>query len=367
MRKSDLAMLCCLECGGDLHIKTAQFDSEENIAFGLISCVSCGRTYPILDHVLLAFKKDVLASYLSVQEVDRLQALGLQEAFVGAQAAGTQESAQVAVAENWEYQWNEVMAYDSTRLQGDGLYSAQAMQAFIPIPKENIQNKTVFIGCGGRGREAFHMCALGAGRVLVNELGREIYGILQATGLPPSKVLLIRGDIRCLPIKDGGVDIALCDHALQHVLDHRRGFASLARIVRAGGLVAVCVYSHENNFIMTHMVEPAKALLHKIPLKALRYISLIPSTLCFAIIHTIYVPLDKIAVAGKLPIADHMLFWSRFRFADLWGSIFDLLHAPISYHFRKSELEEMSRDNKLDVRVLINTHKTLWSLVAQRP
>jgi SAM-dependent methyltransferase len=369
MRDQDLGLLCCLECQGELSLNDAQRNANGTIESGLLRCLSCDQCYAVLRGVLLAFRRDVLGSYLSAEEKASIINMGYEKALVGLGLVDKNEQAQVDVSENWEFQWNEVMVYDRDRLEGDGLYSAKALSAFIPIPPEDLAGSCVFVGCGGRGREAYHIHKLGAGRVIINELGREIYGIPKATGLPPEDLLLIRGDVRYLPLKDGSVDIAICDHALQHVIDHNGGFSSMSRIARAGGLVSVCVYSWENNFLMTHLVEPMKPLLHKIPLKLLLYLSILPGILLYLLIHGVYVPASKlapVALSKRLPLFDHFMFWSKFTFRDLWGAMFDLLHAPVSYHFRKSELLDMAKRNALSVRTLVNTHKTLWSFVGQR-
>lgn len=367
MRETDLEALHCLECHGDLRVGETCREENGNIVDGALVCTGCGRGYPILNHVLLAFRKDVFASYLSLGERTRISDLGLAWTLADVGTTHQREQAQVEAAENWEYQWDSVMPYGKGRMaEEDGLYSAAAMNAFIRIPAEQVAGRRVFVGCGGRGREAHHMGRMGASQVVVNEIGREIYNVASVTNLPPERMLLIRGDIRHLPLKDGVVDIALCDHALQHVIDHRSGFASMVRITRPGGQVALCVYSYENNFIMTHLVDPSKHVLHILPPPALRQLSLLPTVLCYLLIRLLYVPFDRMRLVRLLPLQKHMMFWATFSFQDLWCSIFDLIHAPISYHFKRQELMDMVRENSLSLTILENTNQTLWSLVAER-
>lgn len=172
-----------------------------------------------------------------------------------------------------------------------------------------------------------------------------------------------------LPLKHGICDVALCDHALQHVLDHRRAFASMAALLRPGGLISVCVYSHENNIIMTHLVEPAKNILRHLPTKALRAIAFLPAVVMHLLARGVYVPAcARFASARRwLPLASHMLMWANGTFSTVWCSCFDLLHAPISYHFRREEMLALAHENALTVQTLVNTNSTLWSLVAEKP
>jgi hypothetical protein len=68
-----------------------------------------------------------------------------------------------------------------------------------------------------------------------------------------------------------------------------------------------------------------------------------------------------------LPLKEHMMFWSVNCFKDVWLSCFDLIHAPISFHFRKEDMEGLVVMNQLELVKLVNTHGTTWSLVTKKP
>ena len=67
------------------------------------------------------------------------------------------------------------------------------------------------------------MAKTGPKRLIVNEIGREIYAIGEILG-DPDAALLLRADMTCLPLKDEVVDVAICDHALQHIPDYDAAF-----------------------------------------------------------------------------------------------------------------------------------------------
>jgi hypothetical protein len=181
-------------------------------------------------------------------------------------------------------------------------------------------------------------------------------------------MLLLRCDTSYSPLKQGVADVTVCDHALQHISDHKLGFSSLAKATRRDGLVCICVYSWEHNFLMTRIVEPMKVIMHKFPLRVQRAVSFFPAALIFLMIHLVYVPFNRFCqrVAKALPLFEHMMFWSRNTFDAVWISCFDLMHAPVSYHFRRDEIESLAAINHLDIVTLVNTHNTLWSLVAKK-
>lgn len=368
MLVADTALLCCVDCGGDLTLLKADTRGEVLLS-GLLGCVDCDRRYPVVDEVGIFFTRGAAEHYLSAAEQDRLVALGLGEALGRPATLDEGETRQLEVARNWEYQWTDVCPLDPGALDRDDLFGARAFWEFIPIAPEAMRGKTVFIGCGGNGREVYHVSKAAPARIIVNEIGREIHVIRHLVPDSGERLMLLRGDLTTLPLKTGVCDVALCDHALQHVLDHRRAFAGMAELVRAGGLVSVCVYSHENNSIMTHLVEPAKRLLWHLSARTLRAVAFLPAVVVHLLGRGLYAPLcSRYAWAKRrLPLASHMLLWAAGKFSTVWCSCFDLLHAPISYHFRRREVASLAEDNGLEVTALVNTNKTLWSLVASKP
>lgn len=367
MMLSDIPLLRCLDCSSDL-IHLAGEVLEGTLTNGVLACQSCGRCYPVLRGVGVFFRKEVFPLYFSPQERAEVHHLGFDSYFDWMREVGIgRELKQLQVAHNWEYQWMEFEKYGLKELSENGFFGERAFFEFIPLNKENLRGKTVFIGCGGRGREAYHVAKSHPGRLIVNEIGREIYAVGDILG-DPDAALLIRSDMVSLPVKDGVVDVAICDHALQHIPDHDAAFGQLERITRANGRVAVCVYSWENNGIMVRGVEPAKRILHLLPLKALRLLSLLPAAVLQILIHGIYLPLERVApgLVRKLPLYEHLLFWAKNPFRKIWASCFDLIHAPVSYHFTRDEMLTLAQSRSLTVETLRHTNGTLWSLVGRK-
>ncbi|MGN7611819.1 hypothetical protein ACQZV8_07010 [Magnetococcales bacterium HHB-1] len=93
--------------------------------------------------------------------------------------------------------------------------------------------------------------------------------------------------------------------------------------------------------------------------------SFLGSPLLIRIDHTR--PLHAIlpALARRLPLFDHMMFWAPNNLSFVWAACFDLMHAPISYHFSKDEMLSLARDNQLEVQALELTHGTTWSLTGK--
>ena len=88
---------------------------------------------------------------------------------------------------------------------------------------------------------------------------------------------------------------------------------NLVESTKLDGTIAVCVYSYENNFVMTALIEPLKKIIHLFPLKTIKLISFFPALILFYVIKSFYVPINKIAktFADKLPLNEQMVLWAR--------------------------------------------------------
>ena len=364
---SDIVLLRCPDCREALEIGSRIVQDGEALVAGTLSCKGCHHNFLVFDTVVILFRRSDVGAFLNDREKAFIDLHKLDICQPDENVVEGPDDRLIAVASNWSYQWNEVET--TVDLDGDGFYGARAFWSFIPLDALTLLDKVALVTCGGLGREAYHLAAAGARRVVVNEIGDEIYRIRALVPDADHRLLLVRSDMSHLPLMPGSVDFAICDHALQHVIDHSEAFARLAETVRPGGRVAICVYSHENNVLMTYLVEPTKVILKWVPIRILRYAAVLPAAILWCVIYGVYKPASALAptLSRRLPLFEHLMFWARFPFSFLWTSIFDLLHAPVSYHFTHSELERLAADNGLEIECLHNTNGTLWSLVARVP
>ena len=369
MNRSEIRLLECILCRHPLELSDAHPSdcSGDDLDFGVLACNGCGAAFPVIDGVGVFFRPDRLNTFLNAREKKICQDLGLNTACSGASQT-VNDARTLQEMKNWSFQWNEVAPWDSKDFQGPGFQGEACFQAFIPLNFDDFRDRVAVIWCGGNGREAWHVSSHAPALLIVNEIGDEIYRIAPLLAPHQSRLLLIRCDMLENPLRPGIADYSICDHALQHVVDHLAGFRELVRVLKPGGKAGICVYSLENNFLMTGLVEPAKTVLSRLPLKMVRFLAMFPALILYFLIHCLHLPAERILgeqLAGSIPLHRHMIFWSTNRYHFIWMACFDLMHAPISYNFSQSEMETFCTANHLIQETLINTHGTTWSLIAR--
>lgn len=369
MKLLHIKLLQCIECGGTLELVDGYtLHMRDNfIDKGILQCLHCDASFPIIEGVGIFFKKTLFIHFLNDYEKGICDSLNFNFKKTASDLLGGSLLTK-QVADNWSYQWNTVSPWKKNDLEKDDLNGVLNFGKFIRIEPQEYTDKKIIVWCGGNGREAYHISKNKPRLLIVNEIGDEIYRI---NGLIDQNVnlLLIRCDMLFSPLRSGIADISICDHALQHIIDKRGAFSTLANVLSPGGIVAVCVYSYENNLLMTHIIEPLKGIIHKMTLDDQKFISFFPGIFLFLLIKLFYLPakyLFPTSICRKIPLFDHMMFWSKGSFRLIRISCFDLIHAPVSYYFKKEEVRKLAQQTGLRIDKLINTHGTTWSMVAKK-
>ena len=110
-------------------------------------------------------------------------------------------------------------------------------------------DRVLDLGCGF-GRHAFeaarrgaHVVALDAGRDEVQGVAATFAAMLEAGELrdPSLHTVAVQGDALHLPFPDGTFDRVICSEVLEHIPDDHAAMRELARVLRAGGTMAITV------------------------------------------------------------------------------------------------------------------------------
>jgi len=367
MRKDDIDLLCCKQCHGNLYIFISDHNdaNKNHIVNGALRCKNCKRIYPILNHVLIFLDDEEIRQIFTEDQKQNLFNIIGKYNFL---EAGHIESEQLRVGHNWNFQFTDAFPVSISDMNLlNGFWGENAFYNFSGITKDVVRNKIVGVFCGGSGREAYHLLNAGARKAVVVDIGGHINNLPFLFKDKLDNVLLLWGDIKTVPLKNECLDIVICDHALQHVENHRIAFSKMVQTIKPQEEISICVYSHENNLLMTHAIEPLKFLFKIIPVKILRYFAIIPAFMLFMYFHINH-SLFKLGLieCTRLPFFKVLNLWSYGGFQKFWEACFDLLHAPISYHFKKFECENLAQKNNLKIVKIDMVNDTMWCLVAQK-
>jgi SAM-dependent methyltransferase len=219
----------------------------------------------------------------------------------------------------------------------------------IPIISNELDRSIAIleIGCGN-GRNIKHVMRSG-NPVFTIDISESAYNANRQYD-KTDNVFIVRCDGNKLPFRNGQFDLIFSDHVLRHIPDLDECLKEIERVADKENRIYFNLYSKENNFIMTHIVEPIKKYyLNKIPIGALHLLSNIPALILWSAIKLIYEPIltNCKGLYKYLPLADHMTFWLRFDYRIIRQTVFDLLHAPFAYYFSGSDIEDLAKSSGL--------------------
>jgi demethylmenaquinone methyltransferase/2-methoxy-6-polyprenyl-1,4-benzoquinol methylase len=106
-----------------------------------------------------------------------------------------------------------------------------------------LEGRVVADACCGTGDLTLAFAESGARALGVDFVPEMIARAADKGAKKRAAALFTHGDALRLPLRDGSVDVASVAFGIRNVADRERGFAELARVVRAGGRVLVLEFS----------------------------------------------------------------------------------------------------------------------------
>jgi SAM-dependent methyltransferase len=125
-------------------------------------------------------------------------------------------------------------------------------------------------GCG-MGRYARIAAEWGA-NVVGMDLSEAARAAQAMTESVRDRVLVLRGDLMRIPLKDDAFDLAYSIGVIDHTPDPRRAFLNLARCVRPGGRLAVWVYEKQSPKV-ERIMAVHRAVARNLPVRAVETLS----------------------------------------------------------------------------------------------
>ncbi|HXQ90677.1 MAG TPA: class I SAM-dependent methyltransferase [Acidimicrobiales bacterium] len=233
--------------------------------------------------------------------------------------------------ESFGYEWN---TFDDVRDE-DAQF---ARVYFRDLDMESLGGKTgLDAGCG-KGRYtrflAPHLEALIAldGSSAVKAAARNL--------APFANVVVVKADLRAVPVVAGSLDVIVCLGVLHHLEDPRRGFASLVRLLGPDGRILVYLYSRPSGFGARRLALSAAAALRRLTVRTPHGVLRILSAPVAAVL---YVGVVQVGAFGQragmarlagLPMASYRGKPLRSLVLDT----FDRLSAPVEHRYVWADL-----------------------------
>ena len=317
MKESLLQYLACPACGGNLTLSAAAREANE-IINGQLSCAGCRKNFPVSGGI-------PRFADLANDEVQR------------------------ETAENFGAQWLE---FDHVQQH----HEKQFLDWIAPVTADFVRGKTVVEGGCGKGRHTSLIGEWGAKDVVGVDLSVAVEAAYRNTKDLPN-VHIIQADIYHLPLKPA-FDYAFSVGVLHHLPDPRAGFASLVKHVKPGGAISAWVYGRENNEWIVNLVNPLREhFTSKLPMRALYYLSYLPTLLLWLPLKLIYAPLGKTGLKRFLFYADYLCYIAKFPFREIHNIVHDHLTAPVAFYISRPEFDEWFRNANTE-RAEIHWHNS---------
>jgi SAM-dependent methyltransferase len=179
-------------------------------------------------------------------------------------------------------------------------------------------------------------------------------------------VLVVRADLRTVPVVPGSIDLVVCLGVLHHLADPRAGFASLVRLLSPTGRILVYLYSRPARFgvrrLALNAAEVFRRATVRTPHRVLRVLSVpVAALLYLGVVQTGAVgQRHGIAPLARLPMASYR----GKSFRSLVLDTFDRLSAPVEHRYLWEDLAPWFAEEGLTVDAA--REEAGWFVLAHR-
>jgi len=365
MRHRLLDLLVCPECGGTLALQeyaTSKDGNTVEVLEGLLTCGECARTYPViggiprmlpddLQHSLLQYHRNFFERY---PHLSPTFGSGDKSPFTGGKRATYQ---------SFSYQRIEMEPPD-LRYANDWIVHFR--RRIAPRQGNELAGKLgIDAGCGF-GRHLYAASSFGA-EVIGIDLSEGVQRAYRNNYGNPN-VHVVQGDIYRMPFRPGTFDFGYSFGVLHHLPDPRRGFDSLARMVREGGTVMVWVYGYEGmSFLyrLSHM-RTLRRLTTRLPRTWQRAMCWVLAVVLELTLWMPYRVLSRFRLTR--PLADRLpAHTNAYQPLALKATaIFDRLGTPITHFHNREELQKWFADAGMENWSVFTPDRRGWQAGGRR-
>ena len=307
------------------------FRGETEIGEGLLTCVSCGRTYPIINAVprmlpdglvtmVIEYHRDFFSRY--ARETESFRGRARTEPVL------PRSDPERRTFKSYSYQWRK---FKEMYPHWERVF----LESIAPMTPGFFKGRVGLDGGCGFGRSLFYAASYGA-EVIGLDLSEAIEAARENTGHVPN-VHLVQGDIFHPPIRPRCLDFAYSIGALHLLPDPKAGFLSLSRLVKPGAPYFIWVYRRGRGRQIA-VISALRAVTTRLPLPALDVACLALAAAQWALFVLPYRALKRLAMTARL--ADRLPFtlYSQYPFRVLHTDWFDGLSVPVTHYYKPESI-----------------------------
>lgn len=243
-------------------------------------------------------------------------------------------------AEAFATSWNNLP-------EGSVYTPAQFEDWFAPLTKKNIEGKRVLeLGCGNASL-MMHMLEWDPAFLEGIDLGDSVLSAEKnLSSIEKTNWKITRGDLT--EFKCDGFDVVYCIGVLHHLKDPKKGFDSMVRATKKGGIFHGWVYAREGNSVIVYLVDPIRKVTSRLPWWFTKYfVATLLVTPYFLYAKTLSI-FRNISLLTKFPLYHYSLWISQRDFNFFRHVAFDQLVTPQTEYIPRTTIDAWLKNPLID-------------------
>lgn len=246
MKQKLLTLIVCPMCAADLSLETFELTTESEIQSGVLRCVSCATSYPVIKGIprllppaLQSMLWDMHPEFFRAHRSRLPPGLQSDTSAVAAERPTPEEerralSSQLDTARSFGYEWQAF-----SEMLPD--YEKHFHWYFERFKPEDFAGRLVLDAGCGTGRYAFYMSRTGAREVVAMDFSQAIE-VAAANNRANRNTYFVQADIYHPPFRPQTFDFVYSLGVLHHLPDPERGFQSLLKYLRPDEFINLYLY-----------------------------------------------------------------------------------------------------------------------------
>lgn len=326
-----LDFLRCPSCGGALDVDA--FVTREEIEEGLLTCGECARTFPIINSIprmlpdplipmVTAYHRDFFERHAERTESFRARA--------PRESPDAWWNTESKTLKSYSYQWRK---FKDMYPDWEQVF----LDSITPIAPEFFAGKVGLDGGCGFGRSLFYAAKYGA-EMIGLDLSEAIEAARENTKHLPG-VHLVQGDIFHPPIRRHSLYFVYSIGVLHLLPDPKRGFLSLAPLLKPGAPMFIWVYLRGRGRQIA-VFTAMRAVTTRLPLRLLNIVCLALAVMQWTLFILPYRLLRSVSVTRRLAERLPFTLYARYPFRVLHTDWFDGLSVPVTHYYKPEAIAE---------------------------